>query len=106
MENNTGFEVGHHEIIDITDKLYVSMFTEVTYYRTDSVGYIHREDTPQEVWMNVALFHKDFDDSLQQRDFNEESDYYRYIAELQNKAKNEKTVIADTYSLKGKIIEI
>lgn len=105
MINNTGYEEGYHELVDIYNGFYLSMFTEPSYYKRDEQGKIQRYKEPQEMWMSVALFHEELDYSVQQREFNEQADYFRYIAEIKKELEKNKEIKGDTYMSKGKTIK-
>ena len=105
MINNTGYEDNHHELVDIYNGFYISMFTEVSYFNRDGDNKIKRYKEPQEMWMNVALFHEELDYSVQQREFNEQADYFRYLAEIKKELEQNKEIKGNTYMSKGKTIK-
>lgn len=101
MINNTGYEIDHHELVEISKDLYVSMFTDVSYHSRDDKGYVRTHKEPQQLFINVALFHEELDFSIQQREFEEQADYFRYIAELQELVKNKEKIETNTYLATG-----
>ena len=105
MINNTGYEDDHREVVKLTKKIYVSMFTEPSYHYTDDEGYVRTSKEPQQLWMNVAVFHRDMDFGIQYREFSEQADYFRYLAETKNRLEKYKEIEADSYACKGVVIK-
>ena len=73
------------------------MLTEASYHGADEHGYIRSYKEPQQLWMNVVLFHEEYDYSIQQREFTEQADYFRYIAKLQQLVTENKEIESESY---------
>ena len=93
MKNNTGYEEGYSTVIDLSEEYYLSVITMSSYLKEYDNGLVSISKEPQLLFISTALFSTELDYPVQQKEFEEQADFFRYVAEVQNLIKEDKEKI-------------
>ena len=101
MKNNTGWEIGYHNVFDLPNNYIMSCVVRENYYKRDSLGRIHQApyNKPFNVVIEAIVCERVLDtdgeyfyqllDSTQEI-FEEQSDFWRYCAKVAEQLKTVK----------------
>ena len=96
MTNNTGYDVNYRETLTFTDKIAVTMYIEQSLLVADKITgkFTMSKTNNPTAFISVVKWLKDLDNPFNSRmvdikEFEEEADYYRFLAKIQKEIKEE-----------------
>ena len=103
--NNTGYEVGHHENIKLSDTVVVTMFVEEScMHKSKETGRYELKPEEPLAYISAAIWTKAKEIAnskiLGTKEFEEQADFYRFLAELQSEITKEEKIKEYKQSLK------